>query len=155
MEYAYGVYDAASILCIDSDPLGTYEVIQLSFSDGTTVEIISEHGFFDVDLKKYVYLDEHAADYIGHCFLKQGMNVIERVTLEDVTITQESTSAYSPVTYGHLCYFVNGMLSMPGGIDGLFNIFEVDVSTMKYDAETMAEDIKKHGLYHQIGRAHV
>ena len=39
------------------------------------------------------------------------------------------------------------MLSMPGGIDGLFNIFEVDVSTMKYDAETMAEDIKKHGLY--------
>ena len=36
---------------------------------------------------------------------------------------------------------------MPGGIDGLFNIFEVDVSTMKYDAETMAEDIKKHGLY--------
>lgn len=142
-----GSYDAASILCIDSDPLGTYEVIQLSFSDGTTVEIISEHGFFDVDLNKYVYLDEHAADYIGHCFLKQGTNGMVQVTLEDVTIVQESTTAYSPVTFGHLCYFVNGMLSMPGGIDGLFNIFEVDGETMMYDAEAMAADIEQYGLY--------
>lgn len=142
-----GTFDSAPILCIDSDPLSVYEVIQLSFSDGTTVDVISEHGFFDVDLNKYVYLDEHAADYIGHCFLKQGANGMAQVTLEDVEVVQESTTAYSPVTYGHLCYFVNGMLSMPGGIDGLFNIFEVDPETMTYDAEAMAADIEKYGLY--------
>lgn len=142
-----GMFDSAPILCIDSDPLNMYEVIQLSFSDETTVDVISEHGFFDVDLNQYVYLDENAANYIGHRFLKQGANGMIQVTLENVTIVQESTMAYSPVTYGHLCYFVNGMLSIPGGIDGLFNIFEVDGETMMYDAEAMSEDIEKYGLY--------
>ena len=39
------------------------------------------------------------------------------------------------------------MLSMPGGIDGLFNIFEVDPDTMMYDKEAMAADIEKYGLF--------
>ena len=142
-----GTFDSAPILCIDSDPLSMYEVIRLAFSDGTTVDVISEHGFFDVDLNKYVYLDVYAADYIGHSFLKQGADGMVQVTLEDVTIVQESTTAYSPVTYGHLCYFVDGMLSVPGGIDGLFNIFEVDGETMMYDADAMAADIEQYGLY--------
>lgn len=142
-----GTFDSAPILCIDSDPLSMYEVIQLSFSDGTTVDVISEHGFFDVDLNKYVYLDEHAADYIGHCFIKQSADGMVQVALEDVTIVQKSTTAYSPVTYGHLCYFVNGVLSIPGGVDGLFNIFEVDSDTMRYDGEAMAADIEQYGLY--------
>ena len=142
-----GRFDIAPILCIDSDPMSLYDVIQLSFSDCTMVDVISEHGFFDVDLNKYVYLDEHAADYIGHRFLKQGVNGMVQVTLEAVNIVQKSTTAYSPVTYGHLCYLVNGMLSMPGGIDGLFNIFEVDPDTMMYDVVAMAADIEKYGLY--------
>ena len=142
-----GSYDVAPILCIDSDPIGHYELIKLSFSDGTTVDVISEHGFFDVDLNKYVYLDEYAADYIGHCFLKQGESGMTAVTLVDVEVSTEVTVAYSPVTYGHLCYFVNGMLSMPGGIDGLFNIFEVDPDTMMYDTEAMAADIQEYGLF--------
>ena len=57
------------------------------------------------------------------------------------------TMAHSPITYSHLCYYVNGMLSVPGGIDGLFNIFEVDGETMMYDAEAMAADIEQYGLY--------
>ena len=69
------------------------------------------------------------------------------VTLVDVEISTEVTVAYSPVTYGHLCYYVNGMLSMPGGIGGLFNIFEIDAETMKYDEEAMAADIAQYGLY--------
>lgn len=142
-----GTFGAAPILCIDSDPFSMYEVIRLSFSDGTTVDVISEHSFFDVNLNKYVYLDRYAADYIGHCFLKQGVDGMVHAKLEDVTIVLDNTAAYSPVTYGHLCYFVNGMLSMPGGIDGLFNIFEVDGETMMYDAEAMAADIEKYGLY--------
>ena len=31
-------------------------------------------------------------------------------------------------------YFIDGLFSMPGGIDGLFNYFEYD-STLKYDEE--------------------
>ena len=57
------------------------------------------------------------------------------------------TEAWSPVTVGHLCYFVNGMLSMPGGVGGLFNIFEVDPETMTYDYEQIEKDIETYGLY--------
>lgn len=85
--------------------------------------------------------------YIGHSFLKQGEQGMTEVTLVDVDIVTEETMAYSPVTYGHLCYYVNGMLSMPGGIGGLFNIFEVDGETMKYDEQSMAADIERYGLY--------
>ena len=142
-----GSFDIAPILVIDSDALKQYEVIKLTFSDGTTVDVISEHGFFDVDLNKYVYLDKYAEEYIGHRFLKQNENGKVQVTLVDVAITLENVAAYSPVTYGHLCYYVNGMLSIPGGINGLFNIFEVDAETMKFDAEAMEADVEMFGLY--------
>lgn len=138
-----GTYDTAPILFIDSDPLQLYKVINLSFSDGTTVKVISEHGFWDYNLNKYVYLDGNAADYIGHWFNKGAT----RVQLTGVEITEEYTTPYSPVTYGHLCYYVNGMLSMPGGIGGLFNIFDVDSETMRYDEAAMAADIEQYGLF--------
>ncbi len=70
--------------------------------------------------------------------------------LNDMTGVSASTivtRAYSPVTYGHLCYYVNGMLSMPGGISGLFNYFDVDASTMRYDQTSMMYGIEKYGLY--------
>lgn len=138
-----GTYDTAPILFIDSDPLQLYKVINLSFSDGTTVKVISEHGFWDYNLNKYVYLDGNAADYVGHWFNKGAT----RVQLTGVEITEEYTTPYSPVTYGHLCYYVNGMLSMPGGIGGLFNIFDVDAETMRYDETAMAADIEQYGLF--------
>ena len=76
-----------------------------------------------------------------------GNFISERVQLTGVEVRQEYTAAYSPVTYGHLCYYVNGMLSMPGGIGGLFNTFEVDAETMKYDTAKMQADIEEYGLF--------
>ncbi len=147
-----GQYDIAPILFIDCDAMQNYTIINLSFSNGETVKVISEHGFWDYNLNQYVYLDRDAAQYIGHWFSSQttdeyGNMVAMRVQLLDVTIQTEMTVAYSPVTYGHLCYFVNGMLSMPGGIEGLFNIFEVDAETMSYDRGLMQEDIGRYGLF--------
>ena len=142
-----GKLDFAPIMFVDSDPEAEYEIIHLYFSDGTDVKVIYEHGFWDYDLNKYVYLDRNAADYIGHSFAKQNGDSLEKVTLVDVVIETELTTAWSPVTVGHLCYFVNGMLSMPGGVGGLFNIFEVDPETMTYDYEQLEKDIETYGLY--------
>lgn len=138
-----GTYDIAPVLFIDSDPSRLYKVINLLFSDGTSVKVISEHGFWDCDLNRYVYLDENAERYIGHLFKKGDSSV----RLTGVEIKEEYTTAWSPVTYGQLCYYVNGMLSMPGGIDGLFNIFEVDAAAMKYDSVSMQADIAQYGLF--------
>ena len=147
-----GTFDSAPILFIDSDPIGHYEVVNLKFSDGTDVKVISEHGFWDVDLNKYVYLDKNAAQYIGHRFKKQTENADgtlswTEVELVGVDVGEEVTAVYSPVTCDHLCYCVNGMLSMPGGIEGLFNIFETDGQTMTMDEEAYNADIAKYGLY--------
>lgn len=142
-----GKLDYAPIMFVDSEAEAEYEIIHLYFSDGTDVKVIYEHGFWDYDLNKYVYLDRNAADYIGHTFAKQNGDKLEKVTLTDVVIKTELTTAWSPVTVGHLCYFVNGMLSMPGGVGGLFNIFEVDPETMTYDYEQLEKDIETYGLF--------
>ncbi|MDE7084305.1 MAG: S8 family serine peptidase, partial [Clostridia bacterium] len=147
-----GSFASAPILFIDGDPLDLHDVINLYFSDGTTVEVIYEHAFWDCNLNEYVFLRNDADKYIGHWFNKQtvgadgGMSWTS-VQLIDVVITQEYTTTWSPVTYGHLCYYVNGMLSMPGATEGLINIFDVDGDTLKYNEASMAADIEKYGLF--------
>ncbi len=142
-----GKLDSAPIMFVDSEAAVECNVIKLRFSDNTEVKVIYEHGFWDYDLNRYVYLDENAAACIGHTFAKQNGDELVKVTLTDVVIETEVASAWSPVTAGHLCYFVNGMLSMPGGVGGLFNIFDVDAETMTYDYEAVAKDIETYGLF--------
>ena len=142
-----GKLDFAPIMFVDSEAAEEVAVVYLYFSDGTVVKVIYEHGFWNYDLNRYVYLDENASDYIGHFFAKQNGDGLVKVQLTDVEIRYEISSAWSPVTVGHLCYFVNGMLTMPGGADGMFNIFEVDAETMTYDLEAMERDIEKYGLF--------
>lgn len=147
-----GKFDVAPILFIDSEAAGIYEVITLTFSDGTTLKVIDEHALWDFDLNEYVFMRSDAAKYIGHWFNKQtydsdGNMIYTRVQLVGVTVTEEYTSAWSPVTYGHLCFYVNGMLSMPGATTGLINIFEVDPDTMTIDEEQYLADIETYGLF--------
>lgn len=147
-----GSFDIAPILFIDHDIATTYRIVNLSFSDGTQVKVIDEHAFWDFNLNKYVFLREDAIQYVGHWFNKQtidesGNLIWTRVQLTNVTITEEYTTAWSPVTYGHLCIYVNGMLSMPGATEGLINIFEVDGDTMRINQEQYLIDIATYGLF--------
>lgn len=147
-----GTFDLAPILFIDSDPVSAYEVTELTFADGTKVKVIYEHGFFDVTLNKYVYLRNDAAQYIGHYFNKQsvdedGNRISINTQLTAVNVYTETTTAWSPVTAGHLCYYVNGMLSMPAATEGFVNTFDVDPLTMKYDEAEMAADVAQYGLF--------
>ncbi|MCR4874330.1 MAG: leucine-rich repeat protein [Clostridia bacterium] len=136
-----GKYDSAPILFIDSEPVQEYRIIELTFSDGTKVKVIDEHAFFDVDIQEYVFLREDASMFIGHHFNKGNSTVV----LDEVKIYNEYTSAWSPVTRGALCYYVNGLLSMPGNTEGFINIFKVE--DMKVNVELMAQDINTYGLY--------
>ncbi len=147
-----GQFDSAPILFIDSDPYMEYEIIHLYFSDGTEVKVIDEHAFWDFDLNEYVFMRNDAAQYIGHWYNKQtedtdGNMIWTQVQLVDVEVYNEYTTAWSPVTYSHLCFYVNGMLSMPGATEGLINIFEVDSTTMQYDMDAYYADIEEYGLF--------
>jgi|GEM_PF-1763486 len=142
-----GAYSASPVVFNDAEKEQLFKVVNLYFSDGTKIGVVSEHGFFDATLGKYVYLDLNAADYIGHSFVKANGNSWTTVKLTNVVIKDEVTSVYSPVTYSTLCLYTNDMLSMPGGISGLFNIYDVDVRTMKYDEQAKKADKAKYGLF--------
>ena len=139
-----GEYDVSPVVFNDSEPKQDINVINLEFSNGSNIGVVYEHGFFDLDLMKYVYIDEYNYnDYVGHRFYSDGNNI---VTLNRAYITTQYTEVYSPVTAYHLNYFTEDILSMPGGIEGLFNIFEYD-DDLKYNEELMKQDIEKYGLY--------
>ena len=147
-----GQFDIAPILFIASDPFAQYEIIHLYFSDGTDVKVITEHGFWNFDLNSYVFLRRDAAKYIGHWFNKQiidsnGEFAWIKVQLVDVQVYKDYTTAWSPVTYGHLCLYVNGILSMPSDTQGFVNIFAVDQEAMQYNQEALLADIEQYGLF--------
>ena len=139
-----GSYASAPILFIDSEELGLYNVIELTFNDGAILKIVSEHALWDVTTNKYEFIRENNASfYLGHYFNK-GDCIVQLINIE---IYEEITKIYSPVTVGHLCYYVNGLLSMPGNTESFINIFEVDANTMTINNESMLQDIAIYGLY--------
>ena len=142
-----GNFDSAPIAFVDSDSSAYRKIVHLYFEDGTELRIVDEHALWCFDLNEYVYLDENASEYIGKYFNKKTTNGYTQVRLVDVEIYEEIVRTYSPITEGHLCYYVNGLLSMPGGIGGLFNIYEVSPNAMKYDQESKQADELAYGLY--------
>ena len=125
-----------------------HRIITLKFSNGKEVKIVSEHGFFSLDEKKYVQINElNVKDYIGHSFANtDDLRNIESITLVSYYITEEITTIYSPITFKHLNCFVDGILTVTNCTDGLVNYFELD-ENMKYDEEKMQQDIEKYGLF--------
>lgn len=143
-----GTYDIAPMLFNDSEVAREFQIIHLFFSDGTDVKVIYEHGFWDFTLNQWVLLrDYNAADLIGHEFMKMTEDGFDRVRLIEVHIYDEMTTAWSPVTYAHLNFFVNGMLSMPGATHGLINIFDVDADTVSYIYEQYLADLETYGTF--------
>ena len=148
-----GEFDVAPIIFIEGNPLMEYEIVHLYFSDGTDIKVIYEHAFWNHTLNRYVYFSNgEGNEYIGHWFNKQttdesGDTIWEKVQLTNVLVYTEITTAWSPVTYEHLNFYVNGMLSMPVDTKGLVNIFAMDGETMQYDQEAFLADIAEYGLF--------
>lgn len=124
------------------------EILKLIFSDGNYVKIVVEHVFFDATVGEYVAITSaNAENFIGHSFpamtdTSNGLHMTELVAVER---TVEKTEIYEVVTDKTLTCFTNNVLSGCAYMDGLLNIFEIDVATMAYDAEAMKADLDKYG----------
>ena len=146
-DHETGQYVAAPIIFIERDGWAEYNVINLKFSDGRITRLIYEHALFDITLNKYVYITEaNLTEFIGHEFAVMDGDGYAAVTLTEAFVTTEYTGCYSLVTVYHLNYFIDGLFSIPGGIEGMFNIFEYG-DGLKYDEEKMAADIEEYGLF--------
>ena len=146
-DHETGKFIEAPIVFIERDGWAEYNVINLKFSDGRVTRLIYEHGLFDLTLNKYVYItEENCSEFIGHEFAVIDGDHWNTVTLTEAFVTTEYVGCYSLVTAYHLNYFIDGLFSMPGGIEGLFNIFEYG-DGLVYDEEQMQKDIEAYGLY--------
>lgn len=147
-----GTFDAAPIIFIDSEPSAYIETVRLIFTHGADVAIVYEHGFWNLTLNKFVWLNaENARDYIGHDFMQHvidtnGNTTWHSVRLVNVQVRYEYTMAWSPVTFSHFSLFIDGILSVPSETQFFLNIFDVSANTLTYDMESYQADIEKFGL---------
>lgn len=141
-----GLIEPSHVVFNDAEPLGDYEIIHCEF-ENTTVGISYEHAFFDLTLNRYVYINANTIDdYIGHEFvsIEDGIMISQKLVRTYKTV--ETCRVYSPVTYKTLNIVNDNMLSIGGNITGLFNIFEYDPETLKYDELQKQKDIETYGL---------
>ncbi len=142
-EYAYV---PASVIFYHGDD--NYDILTLNFEDGTSVKVINNHGFFDVEANEFVFIDIYNIEnYIGHSFVKVNGSSFTSVKLMDYTVTKEFTGSYSIQTAQYINFVVENMLSLTfPPFEGWFDYFEIG-DGMKYDEAKMQEDIEKYGLY--------
>lgn len=125
----------------------TAPILDLRFDDGTQIGIHVDHGFFDLTLGKYVYINkDNYLGFIGHDFVTAYCGKLGKARLVSGNVSVRTVRVYSPVSVYHLNVIANGLLSITGEIEGWFNYFDYD-SSLKYDSAKMDMDIKKYGLY--------
>ena len=144
-----GKFEAMPISLFWNHGENWYNVISLNFSNGKTVKVVTEHGFFDSTLNKYVYIShENYSNYIGHKFACMSENgVFEDVALISAECTYEYSSCYSLRTACNDNAIVEGFMTLTHeDILGFLTYFEFG-EDYKYDQEKMEADIAQYGLY--------
>lgn len=147
-DFYNGEYTAAPASIVMNHGYGNYTVVSLNFADGTTVNTINGHGFYEADSNEFVILSENnAADYVGHAFIKQDGTTTELASYE---ISEEYTESWSVLTAEHYNCILEDMLTLtPAEVEGSpkYLMPYVMGEGMKYDAEAMAKDNETYGLY--------
>ena len=98
----------------DSSCAKLFNVIFMSFENGTSLEIVKSHVLFDITDYQYVWLDkDNVKNYIGHRFAFFENGKIVGNELIDFSIELKETEYYVPVSKLHLNVFAENVLTMP------------------------------------------
>ena len=124
-----------------------FKVSNLSFTDGSTLRLIADHGLFDFDLNRFVYIDDtNCEEFVGHHFVKNDTNGgYELVTMVDAYVTTELTTAYSLTSAGTMNAFANNLLTVAPPED-FYNWIPMS-GKLRYDTAQFEADVQKYGLY--------
>ena len=146
-DFFNGKYTTVPATVIVNHGNDVWNVISLMFSDGTKVDAVTAHAFFDMDLNKFVLFDDkNVSDYIGHKFMKADGNSYTEVELVDYKVEKRYTGSYSLVSAKHYNFIVEDMISLTNSVSNLLAGLEVG-ENMKYDQKTLIRDIMKYGVY--------
>lgn len=146
-DFFAGTYVEKEISLLVNHGEALYKVANLKFSDNSMLRIIAEHGIFDYDLNKFVYITvDNMNEYIGHRFVKCAADgSYNLVTLEEAYETEEYTSAWSISSAETSNAFASGLLTVAPPED-FYNWIEMD-EKLHYDVEQFQKDVATYGLY--------
>jgi len=145
-DFFTGTYTEQSVSLLVNHGEGVYRVANLRFDDGTALRIIGDHGVFDYDLNRFVYLStENMEQYVGHRFVQQGEDGYKVVTLTEAFETEEVTSAWSVSSAVTSNAFASGMLTVAPPED-FYNWIQMD-GKLHYDVAAFQKDVEACGLY--------
>ena len=146
-DFFKGEYAVVPSVLIVNHGYDNWTVIELSFSDGSSVKAITAHGFFDESTNAWELINpENAREYIGHSFVKATDDGYTSVELISVDIYEEYTESYSLVTAIHYNFITNDLFSLTTSVNGMMSGLVIG-EDMKYDQAVLAEDIATYGLY--------
>lgn len=148
-DFVDGEYEVMPPAILYNHGYDNYSVTTLNFSDGSDVNVIGDHGFFDASANEFVMLNEdNVAVYVGKEFLKHNGMSFEPVTLEGYSVKEEYTGSYSILTTVHYNCILGNMFTLSPNVIGgnYFMPFEVGEG-LKFDAEKRQADIEKYGLF--------
>ena len=153
-----GKADTAKILFIYYENVKDFDILKLHFDGVEDTEVISAHGFFDVDLNKYVVITfNNVKDYIGHKFLcvdfADGETTTKTATLTDYETYSKKTECFAVISTKHINSLANGLLTMPDNnnheqpklLGFNANLFDYNADHT-YNKEQMESDVAKFGL---------
>lgn len=141
-----GQYESKKVLALCDHGEKEYDILNLKFSNGTSIEIIGYHAFFDKMTRSYEYISYlNYQDYIGHEFAVETGGSTQLVSIETY---KKVTHSYAIASEGNMNSIANGLLNMTAtpGMDRVWNYFEFD-ENMKWDEAAMNRDIATYGLY--------
>lgn len=142
-----GEYEYKPIAAMINHGEALYNVISLDFSDGTNIGFIACHGLFDLDLNRYVNIDEeNYSSFLGHRFAKTLGKDKEEVVLTRASVVKKVTNSYTVLASENINCEANGLLNITSVLEGIYNIFEYD-DNHNFDLAKMNEDIERYGLY--------
>lgn len=146
-DFFKGEYVAQDIVILVNHGKSTYNVVNLTFDNGKSLEIIGEHGVFNYDLNKFVYLTEsNASEYIGHNFVEYDNKGCYKLSkLISVSVSEKYTEAWSITSAHNSNALASEMLTVAPPVD-FYNWIEMG-DKLLYDSEKFASDIEKYGLY--------
>ena len=111
-----GVIDSEQIVANVHDISGKkiFDIIEIIFENGNSLNIVKSHVLFDLTLSKYVWIDaDNVVKFIGHKFALYEKEEIVGYKMIDYSVEVRETEYFVPISKKHLNVFAENVLTMP------------------------------------------
>lgn len=141
-----GKFEPQNLSIIVNHGKNKYEVINLHFKNGKELQIIGEHGAFNWDLNKFVYINKYnISDFINTRFAFAENGQIEITELVSFSAEIKYVNSYSITSAFNFNVISEGVLTAPPPED-LYNWVPM-CDKMLYDVKEFNDDVLTYGLY--------